>query len=110
MVNRERRRVLLRHDISAVDSDRMCVTPTSSRVFNSEQCNQLSKITLERGEQIDTTNTLSSSWQAADRITSLCYDSSGNRKYDPLFFSIYSQRSHICLIIMVVFPDILDEF
>jgi hypothetical protein len=38
MVNRERRRVLLRHDISAVDSDRMCVTPTSSRVFNSEQC------------------------------------------------------------------------
>jgi uncharacterized protein YfaP (DUF2135 family) len=38
MVNRERCRVLLRHDTSAVDSDRMRVTPTSSRVFNSEQC------------------------------------------------------------------------
>jgi hypothetical protein len=40
----------------------------------------------------DTTNTFSSAWRAADKITSLCYDSNGNRKDDPLSLSIRPLR------------------
>jgi hypothetical protein len=61
----------------------------SSRVFNSESVESTGKIYIGAW-RADTTNTFSSAWRAADKITSLCYDLNGNRKDDPLSLYVLS--------------------